>query len=372
MNNAVKKIGFLVHPRDNTDFLRKFPYLSFLPKQALAFLTKHMPPVVVSEITGLNTKEGIAIPGYIIAITMTARQMMEDRSFALKKIIQAVRFAKRKGVGIIGLGALTASLSKGGLDVASEVGGIGVTTGRAYTTKTVTDYVKKCIDDFGFDKAKVKIAVVGAGGSIGSSSAKILAAWGVKNFLFIDLKKRAEHLKKNVEHMSSVHFEAKIEITHAIKDIKGWDIVITATNAPEALVSSDDILPGTIIINDAQPSDIPENVIRERNDILVIEGGVIHTPGIKCNFNLGLAGKEDTFCCLGEVLVLARDGHFDNYALGELNMDLVAHVETVAKDLLFSISRFQNSVQKHIPEVQIEKVRGIIKERCSERLLQNL
>jgi fatty aldehyde-generating acyl-ACP reductase len=361
----MKKIAFLVHPRDNTDFLRRFPYLRFLPKAALAFLTKHMPPVIVSEITGLTSKEGHPIHGNIIAITMTAKQMMEDRPAALKKIIQASKFAERRGVGIIGFGALTASLSKGGLDVAPEVKTMGITTGRAYTTKTVTDYVKACVDQFGFDKNKVKVAIVGAGGSIGSSCAKILAAWGVQHFLFVDVEKRAEHLKKQVEHMSSVHFGADIQISHAIKDIKGWDIVITATNAPEALVSSDDLLPGTIIVNDAQPSDVPPHVIKERNDILVIEGGVIHTPGIKCNFNLGLAGREDTFCCLGEVLVLAREGHFDNYAMGELDTDLVAHIEDMAKDLNFSISRFQNSVQKYIPEVQIEKVKGIIKERLS-------
>lgn len=361
----MKKIAFLVHPRDNTDFLRRFPYLRFLPKSVIAFLTKNMPPVVVSKITGLISKEGHPIEGDIIAITMTAKQMMEDRPAALKKIIQASKFAERRGVGIIGFGALTASLSKGGLDVVPEVKNMGITTGRAYTTKTVTDYVKRCIEEFGFNKDKVRIAIVGAGGSIGSSCAKILAQWGVRNFLFVDVVKRAEHLKSQVEHMSSVHFDARIETTHAIKDIKGWDIVITATNAPEALVSSDDLLPGAIIINDAQPSDVPVSVIKERKDILVIEGGVIHTPGIKCNFNLGLAGREDTFCCLGEVLVLAREGHFDNYALGELNTDLVAHIEEMSKDLNFTISKFQNSVQKYIPDVQIENVKGIIKERLA-------
>ncbi len=361
----MKKFAFLVHPRDNTDFLRRFPYLRFLPESFLSFLTKYMPPVTVSNITGLTTKEGTPIEGYIIAVTMTAKQMMEDREHALKKIISAAKFAEKKGVGMIGFGALTSSLSKGGLDVVPAVKEMGITTGRAYTTKTVTDYVKKCVEDFGFDKSKVKVAVVGAGGSIGSSCARILAAWGVRNFIFIDTEKRASHLKKQVEHMSSVHFDAKIDISHAIADIKGWDIIITATNTPEAVISSSDLMAGAIVINDAQPSDVPNSVIKERDDVLIIEGGVIHTPGIKCNFNLGLAGREDTFCCLGEVLVLAREGHFENYALGELDTDLVAHIEEMATDLKFSISRFQNSVQRYIPDVQIEKVRGIIKERLT-------
>ena len=361
----MSKFAFLVHPRDNVDFLRRFPHLSLFPEKFISFLTRNMPPVVVSEITGLVDKDKNPIEGHIIAITMTAKQMIEDRELALKKIQQAARFAKKRGVKIMGLGALTASLSKGGLDVASEVKDIGITTGRAYTTKTVTDYVKKCVHDFNFQKSEVSVAIVGASGSIGSSCAKILAKWGVRNFLFVDLSKRAEDLKGSVEKLKEIHGEMTIEVSHSIKDIKGYDIVITATNAPEALLSDEDLLPGTIVVNDAQPSDVPESIIRNRDDILVIEGGVITTPGIKCNFNLGLAGREDTFCCLGEVLVLAHKDHFDTYALGVLDIDLVEHIEGLSEGLDFSISKFQNSVQRYIPDAQIEKVKAIIAKRQS-------
>ncbi len=362
----MKKIGFLVHSRTTNDLVRKFPLLRILPKPLLRFIAISLPPIIVSKITGLKKPDGTDIHGYIIGITMTARQMMEQREKALRKIIRASKYAEKKGVELIGLGALTASLSKGGLDILPHVQNLKVTTGRAYTTKTVADYVKYSVENFGFSKDKVKVAIVGAGGSIGSSVAKLLASWGIKNMLFIDLPKRAEHLKKNIEHLSYMHGSMQIETSHAIGSIKGWDIVITATNAPEAVLSSDDLNPGTIIINDAQPSDVPPHIIRERNDILVVEGGVIHTPGIKCNFNLGLADREDTFCCLGEVLVLARRDRFENYALGELDESLIHEIEEMAHDLDFSISRFQNSVQKYIPEEQIERVRGIIRKRNAD------
>lgn len=359
----MKKFAFLVHPRDNRDFLRRFPYLSFLPERVLRFITRHMPPVIVSHITGLKDRQGNPVEGMIIAVTMTARQMMEERAAALKKIIQASKFAEKRGVGIIGFGALTASLSKGGLDVLPHVKEMGVTTGRIYTIKTVTDYVKKCITDFGYDPRKVKLAVVGAGGSIGSGCAKLLAEYGVKNILLIDVQKRADHLKKQLEHLKSVYSDLNIETSHAISSIKGWDIAITATNSPEAVLSSEDISPGTIIVNDAQPSDVPPHIIRERDDILVIEGGVITTPGIKCNFNLGLADREDTFCCLGEILVLAHNQKFDHFTVGEADMTLLPEIIEMEKELGFRIAKFQNSPQRHIPESQIEKVKEIIRAR---------
>lgn len=324
-----------------------------------------MPPVAVSKITGLKDRNGNAIEGMIIAVTMTAKQMMEERDTARKKIIQASKFAERRGVGIIGFGALTASLSKGGLDVLPHLKTMGVTTGRIYTIKTVTDYVKKCIHDFGFSITNVRVAIVGAGGSIGAGCAKLLAEYGVKQLLFIDVQKRAEHLKTQIEHLKSVHWNINIETSHAISSIKGWDIVITATNSPEALLSDEDILPGTIIVNDAQPSDVPNHIIRERNDILVIEGGVITTPGIKCNFNLGLADREDTFCCLGEVLILAHNGKFDDFTTGEADTKLLPEIIEMEKELGFRIAKFQNGPQRYIPDSQIEKVKEIIKTRLT-------
>lgn len=363
----MKKFGFLVHARSHRDLIRKFPLLKYLPRRVVDFIAIALPPITVSKVTGLKDKQGQDIPGYIIGITMTARQMIEDRDKALKKIVQACKYAEKKGVGIIGLGALTASFSKGGLDILPHLKTMGVTTGRAYTTKTVTDYVKTCVEQFGYTKDNVRLAIVGAGGSVGSSCAKLLATWGIKQMLFIDLPKRAEHLKKSIHHIKSIYPMTQIETSHAISDIKGWDIIIAATNAPEALLRDEDISPGTIIVDDAQPPDVPREVIRNRNDILCIEGGVIHTPGIKCNFNLGLVDREDTFCCLGEVLVLARNEKFEHFATGELQEHLVGQIEEMSKDMDIHISKFQNDIQKYIPDEQIARVKEIIAGKLNER-----
>ncbi|MEI6490787.1 MAG: hypothetical protein WCO16_03425 [bacterium] len=360
---STQKIGFLVHSRDIKDLIRRFFILKFLPESVVNFIALHLPPITVSNITGLKNLDSSNIKGYIIGITMTAHQMIENRELALKKIIKACQYAEKKGVTLIGLGALTSSFSRGGLDILPHVKKLKITTGRAYTTKTVTDYVKHCIDRFNYDKSKVKLAIVGAGGSVGSSCAKLLALWGVKNILLVDVQKRAENLKRSLVHLLSENKDLNVEISHSISQIKGSDIIITATNAPEAVLSSDDLSPGSIVVNDAQPSDVPDQVILERSDILVIEGGIIHTPGIKCNFNLGLAHREDTFCCLGEVLILARREHSDHYALGELDHNLVSQIEEMSHDLGFGISRLQNSIQKYIPDDQIANVKSIIQKK---------
>jgi hypothetical protein len=50
--------AFLVHPRDFSDVFRKYPFLRRLPPRLLQGILRHLWPVVLSEITGLRSREG--------------------------------------------------------------------------------------------------------------------------------------------------------------------------------------------------------------------------------------------------------------------------------------------------------------------------
>jgi len=351
-----KKFGFLVHPRGHADLKRKFPFLKLLPYRAINLFAKLAPPVTVSKITGLRSKNNQPVEGYMVAITMTPEQMLKDRQGALKKIIQATRFAKKKGVGIIGFGAMTASLTKGGLDVQNEVSDIGITTGRIYTVKTVTDYAKKCLRDFDFNTETVEVAIVGAAGSIGSGCFEILERFGVKNFVLVDLERKHAEIENKA---TAVKDTISYKVTSDLTAIKNCDIIIAATSSPDVVIQSKHLKPGAIVINDAQPSDISPELIDERKDILIIEGGVVYTKDITCNFNLGLASREETFCCLGEVLILAHNHKFETFSIGYSDLSQIEILEELGKTIDVTISEFQN-VRGYIPQEQIESVRSII------------
>jgi fatty aldehyde-generating acyl-ACP reductase len=339
----MKKIGFLVHPRTTADVIRKFPILKFLPRKVFDLVVSIFPIITVSKITGLKNAQNENVEGYVLGILISPEQMTKDRTLALKKIISAAKKAKKMGIGIMGLGAMTASFSKGGLDIIDAVKGIGITTGRAYTTKTVTDYVKHVIHNFG------------------SSCLKILHAWGIKEFVLIDMERKLDTVHEYADGIEQV------KISHDIIDIKPCDIVITATSAPETLVTSELVHPGMVIINDAQPSDVSPKVVKERDDVLVIEGGVVHTKGVHSNFHMGPRGKDENYCCLAEVLVLAHHGHFENYATGNLDLSLIDHIEEYSKPLNFTIAKYQNFIQGYIPDEQVEKVKKILHEKVQNR-----
>ena len=112
-------------------------------------------PVTLSKITGLKSiATGKSLYGFIITIPLTARQMMENRQLALRKIIQGTKLAEKLGARLIGLGGLTSSLSKGGLDLLEKIN-INVTTGHAYTAYNVTQTFLKLVEVLSANKSKI-------------------------------------------------------------------------------------------------------------------------------------------------------------------------------------------------------------------------
>lgn len=337
------KFAFLVHPRDLNDVFKKYPLLRFIPESLTEFfLLRFWPPVFVAKITGLKSVDsGDSIDGYVISIPMTARQMMEHRELASKKILEAAIFAKKLGAEIIGLGGMTSSFSKGGLDLVDRVD-LNITTGHAYTAYNVTKNVLELCEILKLDKGKITVAVVGAAGSIGSTSALLLARAGYKNLILIDLE-RKHHFFKDLESELRSHNQGiSINFSHQIKDVINADVVVTATNTPEALIRSADLKPGTVVIDDAQPSDISEEVF-ERDDVLVVAAGVVHTPNIETHFNFGLADKFDNFCCLAELLILSAHKWDNHYVINRATLRDVDEVSKWGERLNFKLGHFQNS-----------------------------
>jgi len=355
------KYAFLVHPRDLTDIYRKYPVLKMLPSFLIRGFAKSFWPVVVSKITGLVSQvDQKEVSGYVITIAMTAEQMLKNRPLAIRRIRQAVTLAEKKGAKIIGLGALTSSVTRGGLDLVDHTN-IAITTGHAYTAYNITEYVRTLCKKLDLEKTRIKVAVVGAAGSVGSTCAKILAQNGYQNILLIDVKRKHERFDSLPKELEEINSSIEATISFDINDVKTADFIITATNAPETVVHSKDVRPGTFIIDDAQPSDVASEVF-ERTDVVVLEAGAVHTPNISTNFNMGLQDRHDNFCCMAEVLILASKHWSEHYVIDRVNLDLVSDMAEEGKKLGFTVAKFQNDRQ-FISDEHLERVGALLKEQ---------
>lgn len=343
----MSKYAFIVHPRYISDYYRKFPFMRFLPDFIIYNLAKMLPPIKVSKITGLRSLvTGQVVDGYIVSIPFTAEMMLLKREVAVDKIVAAIKYAKNDlGCDLVGLGGLTSSLSHGGKLLEGKVNCVCVTTGHAYTGYNVTQNVFAIFKRLNLKLEESVVAIVGATGSVGSISAEILARAGVRNFILVDITRKEERFKGLADKILSYNYNCKIKISTSIDDIKNSTVVITATNAKEALITNAHVRPGLIIVDDAQPSDVSDEVLA-REDVLVVEAGVVHTPGIFSNFNLGLKNAEDNFCCMAELLILASNEYKDHYVIERPTLEKVDEIVEMSKGLNFSLGSFQNRRQK--------------------------
>src|SRR5690606_33775952 len=105
-------------------------------------------------------------------------------------------------------------------------------------------------------------------------------------------------------------------------------------------VKSDDIKPGAIIIDDAQPSDISPEIIKTRKDIVVIEAGVIAAgTGLRIGTNFRLANKNEIYCCLGEVMCIVASGDGGvGYKPDEITPELVRKFSEIGGRIGFSLA----------------------------------
>ncbi|MBU6310398.1 hypothetical protein KGO06_00485 [Patescibacteria group bacterium] len=332
--------AFIVHPRSQSDILKKYPFLRYFPNWIIDSIMRRLWPVTVSRISGLKSIAGEEVCGFVISIPLTARQMLEHRSAAVAAVRAAIDLGKARGVKMFGLGGLTSSVTKGGMDLL-DIPEIVLTTGHAYTGVNVTRNVFEIIKRRQQAVDQQTIAIVGAAGSIGSISAQILARAGVQRLILIDLERKKELVEALIPELMRLQPLLCIETTHHLSDLKKAHYIIAATNAPEALIHADDLSPGAVVVDDAQPSDVADDVL-ERSDVLAIEAGVVHTPGISVNFDMGLKNRYDNFCCLAELLILASRSYSTHYVI---NRPSLAHVDEIAAwgDALgFKIAKFQN------------------------------
>jgi len=138
--------AFLVHPRDITDVYRKYPFFRKFSPAFSHYVLSHFWPVTLSRVTGVKKiSDGKDISGWVISIPITAEQMMHDRDLARKFIIKAARLAERKGASMTGLGALTASLTRGGTDIKPHIRSF-ITTGRLFTAKVIVDTAEEALE----------------------------------------------------------------------------------------------------------------------------------------------------------------------------------------------------------------------------------
>ncbi|MBO8169753.1 MAG: polysaccharide biosynthesis protein [Thermoanaerobacteraceae bacterium] len=347
------KFAFMIHPLSLDDYSRKFPLLGKLPRKALLQIAKIMPPVYASEITGVKSPYN-EVEGCFVGCPLTSEQMLElPEDVVLKKIIKTGRLAEKKGARILGLGAMTSVVGDAGITVAKELN-IPVTTGNSYTIAVACEAVQKAAQLMDKNYENSEVLILGATGSIGAVCAQILA----RNYKHMTLAARDEAKLERLAHRIFYQTGLSVRTTTDYRQaLRRADIIVAVTSAVDAVIYPEDLKSGAVVCDVARPRDVSKRVALERDDVLVIEGGVVQVPGpVEFNFNFGYPPGL-ALACMAETMILALEERYESFTLGrEITIEQVDEISRLALKHGFKLAGFR-SFERPVTEEEIAKIK---------------
>ena len=335
---SVGNFAFVIHPLNpKQDVARKYPLLAkVLPTSLIHFFSRFWPPVYLSHVTGARSEAtGKEIEGWLVACPFTARQMLQmSPPVVYKKIVQTGRMAERLGARILGLLAFTSVIGDGGVTIAQRLH-IPVTTGRSLTVAVTVEALERAARNRGIQPESAVTAVVGATGTIGSACAEWLAPAVAELVLVGRQDARLAQVAARVRAAGA----RRVRTSTRIEDIGEADLVLSATNTARPVIQPEHLKRGAVVCDVARPSDVSPRVARERDDVRIVEGGVLDVPGeVDFGFSFGLPPGQ-AYACMAETMVLAMEGRYECYSLGkQVRMEQIREIAQLARKHGFRIS----------------------------------
>lgn len=341
MTTTPDTFAFIIHPINiKRDVSRKYPLLGrILTEGQINFFSRFFPPVDISQIEGAtSTSNQKSLTGWFIACPYTPTTMMKlPVEEVYRKLVACGKRAEEKGARILGLGAFTSVVGDAGVTIAERLE-IPVTTGDSYTVYIGVEAVREAARVMGINLSECKAAIVGATGKIGGTCAEMLAA-DVGELILVG--RREDALAEVKARCEGQH--AHIKTSVSMNAIYEADLILTVTNAVGAVIEPQHIKPGAVVCDVARPRDVSWRVDQERNDVLVIEGGMVQVPGpVNFNFDFGFPpGKA--FACMAETMALALEGRYEDYSVGKhISVERVQEIGEIATRHGFKLSGFRS------------------------------
>jgi acetylornithine/succinyldiaminopimelate/putrescine aminotransferase/predicted amino acid dehydrogenase len=377
------RFAFLLHPLTVRDYANIDPSLSILSDKQVSRLAEcvaeNFDPFVIGD-AHIVSKTGQTAYGEFIIVPRTAGELAQMSYYdATSEIRAAARTANERGAKIIGLGAYTSVVTRGGLYLKDD-GLPALTTGNSYTIVAAKQSIDAALEMTGRDLSTSCATVVGATGSIGRA-VSILLAQDVGKLILVGNPARPKESKRRLMQVTADILRSigelrspgkklpKGTLASAIYDLlppgsQNWDrldcsnlakemeqylcviyddcgvrqalreadVVVMATNVVGDLARPEDIKEGAVVCDISRPPNISRDVRMNRHDVFVIDGGVVSLPrdsrlSLNLDIDPGLA-----YACMAETMILALERRFEDASLGiDLDMDDVTEIGRLAE-----------------------------------------
>jgi len=109
-------------------------------------------------------------------------------------------------------------------------------------------------------------------------------------------------------------------------------MIVAASNSPEYIIYPRHLKPGAVVCDVARPADVSPQVFKERDDVLILEGGLVQYPD-KISFGPNLGYRDGVnLACLSETVLLALEGDYNDYSIGShIPLETVNYLRSLGK-----------------------------------------
>jgi len=321
----MRRFAFVIHPLSQDNIKKGFPIPKATPKvvmDKIEQLAAYMPPQVYCKMENIVSPAGSETEGWLILVGGTPKEMLSHSpEFTYRRLLAAADMAEKMGAQILGLGAFTKVVGDAGVTVAKRAR-IPVTTGNSYSASGALWAANDAMRRMGLvpvppegERVAAKTMVIGASGSIGSVSARLLAMAFDEVVIAGRNMKKLEQLKASIlEDTPDANVVCSTDYDALLGDM---DMIVTSTSgAGKKILDITKVKPGCVITDVARPLDLPPEEVAKRPDVLVIESGEIELPTkVKGLKDISLPPNV-IYACLAETIVLALEGRFEVFTIG--------------------------------------------------------
>ena len=319
--------AFTVHPRARLreDLARAWRPLGLVPERVYDTALRRLP---LAPVTMASVQIGGERVGHVVLVPFGARHLLSNVEEGRRRVSRAVDRAAALGADVVGLGALTATVTAGG-NTLRERTDIAVTNGNAFTAAIVEDQIRMLLPHVSSGASRPHVAIVGASGSVGTAVTKLLArdSAGARLTLIARTAPRLEALA------ASIAGDVDVATAQSIDAVGDADLVVLLTASADTLLGPEHLAPGAVVLDATQPRNTSPALAAARPDALVVDGGIVSIPSLRLTG--GEIGLPDgrSYACFAETAILALSGHSGHFSLGNPTLDQVDAIRERARGL---------------------------------------
>ena len=130
-------------------------------------------------------------------------------------------------------------------------------------------------------------------------------------------------------------------LTNNTNMVKMADLIFSATSMPKAFITASILKPGAVLCDLSRPRPISNESVIDRDDVLVIDGGIIEIPSEPY---IGRYGLESglAYACMAETMMLTLQRDFRCFSLGSnLPIEDIMYQGDLAERHGFEVSYLQ-------------------------------